>query len=178
MANGCNRAWSNSGTLHTPPISAQPRNNSPRSLGNKYPNNDLQWADALTRAGPGGRAIPRAAAAEPVRAVTYPDSAARPALGLRGSATTLAGSANRVAGRLKEDRIARRANRLGVPRMETMRFEDGATEPVIVVEGQTTVCCVLRGVGPHPENNDFYTSIQFTTPSWTDSFVSFFCFCR
>ena len=149
-----------------------------RSLGNKYPNNDLQWADALSRRRPrwAGDTYWRPVVVPVQWAVTYPDSAVRPALATpEAQQRWLEGQTD----------LQSALQRLGLPadkfrwsfRTETMAFEDGATEPAIVVEGQTTVCCVLRGV--RNTEDDFYTSIQFTKyQSWTDSFVSLFCFCR
>lgn len=118
-----------------------------RTLAAKYPEADLDWADALSRRRPRwpGDTYWRPVVVPVQWAVTYPDSAARPQL-----RTPEDGQRWLAAQPELQAAIAR----LGLPedqfrwnfREEWLTFEDGATEPAIVAEGQTTVCCVLRQV--------------------------------
>ncbi len=147
------------------------------ALAEKYPEQDIAWADALSRRRPrwAGDAYWRPIVVPVHWAVTYPDSSARPALNTpEDQQRWLAAQPELLAA------IAR----LGLPadrfrwtfRLETLTFGDGTREPAMVAEGQTTVCCVLRAV--NTRTHDFNITGQFKHSTCTESFFSFLGFCH
>ncbi len=146
-----------------------------RALADKYPGQDLQWADALTRRRPrwAGDTYWRPVVVPVHWVVSYPDSAELPDLASTETQERwLAGQAE-LQTTLSRMRLPAEQFRWAF-RTENITFDDGVIEPAIVVDGQTTVCCVLRGVGA--AENRFLTTMQYKKQSWTDSFSSFFCF--
>lgn len=134
-------------------------------LANKYPKNDLNWTDALRRRRPRwpGDAYWRPVVVPVHWIVSYPDSASRPALRTpEDQARWLAGQAELQAA----------LGRLGLPaerfrwsfREANVPVGEGLYEPAIVLEGQTTACCVLRSVLPGvPAPKDhFFAAAQFS----------------
>lgn len=145
-----------------PTYQRPPQDQLAQQLADKYPTLDLPWADALTRRRPRWAGDPYwRPVVVPVRwAVTYPDSAARPAL------RTPEAQQQWLAGQIE---LQAAIARLGLPagqfrwtfREETLRFDDGAAEPAILAEGQTTVCCVLRSVPKNASTNQYFSTVQF-----------------
>ena len=138
-----------------------------RKLTNKHPDTDLDWAAALRQRRPRwtGDVYWRLVVVPVHWAVTYPDSAARPAL------HTLEDQQRWLAA---QPELQAAVARMGLSvagfrwtfREETLHFDDGAAEPAIVAEGKTSVCCVLREAPAGSDQRDWYTSAQFKRRSW------------
>ncbi len=142
-----------------------------RNLAAKHPGTDLDWAGALQRRRPRwvGDTYWRLVVVPVQWAVTYPDSAARPILNSpEAQQRWLAGQTG----------LQSAITRMGLDaagfrwsfRTENLHFDDGATEPAIMVEGQTSVCCVLQETPATGREKTYFTSVQFQKPSWSNLF--------
>ena len=136
-----------------------------KRMADKYPKNDLDWADALRRRRPrwAGDTYWRPVVVPVHWIVTYPDRASRPSLPRpEDQAPWLAG----------QPELQAAIGRLGLPagqfrwsfREADVPVGGGLSEPAIVAEGQTTVCCVLRSVQPGgaAAESSFFAEAQFS----------------
>ena len=129
-------------TYQRPPVEKRAQ-----QLAAKYPEMDIDWADALSRRRPRwpGDSYWKPVVVPVHWAATYPGNAEIPDLKTPEARQNWLAAQPELLAAIAELGLPLEQFRWNFHR-EILTFEDGAVEPAVVAEGQTTVCCVLRGV--------------------------------